>query len=173
MTTFIVKNSILKNAFYAFLSLIFVGLGIYFLLADKLLIGWALTIFFGLVLSVTIYRFFNSHPRIIIDDFGIYDSKLGIGEIEWEDIDNIYLNSHFGKNNISLVLNDTAKYLRRISNHRSKVFQINSESGLETINLNLRGTDKKAQEVFEVLINQLKINRIKSLRKLGGKKLFC
>lgn len=47
------------------------------------LAGWAGVIFFGLCLIVFLRQIFDSRPRIVIDESGIFDRTLSVGTIEW------------------------------------------------------------------------------------------
>ena len=172
MTRLVVKNSIAKYILFSLLSLIFVAAGIFILSTGNELrgkiIGWSCIIFFGLCLLVFLRQIFDHRPRIIIDKNGIYDRTLGVGIIEWNDIKNAYLNSIMGNKFISLVLNNTEKYLQKTSKTKAKLAQYNSTLGFETININLSGTNKKADEIFDLIIKQLSSVRIKNLNNLNN-----
>lgn len=171
MPLLIAKNSIGKYVFYGLLSLIFVAGGIFILFVGKdlkaTLIGWSCIIFFGFGLLIFLRQIFDTRPRIVINQIGIFDRTLDVGVIEWRDIEHAYLNSIFGNDFISLVLRDTDKYLQRTSKPKAKLARYNKTLGFETINLNLSGVNIKSAEIFNLVIKQLTKTRIKSLRNLA------
>ena len=168
MPLLIVKNSIGKYLLYGLLSLVFVAGGIFILSVGKdlkaTLIGWSCIIFFGFGLLVFLRQILDTRPRIVIDENGIFDRTLGVGVIEWQDIQHAYLNSIFGNDFISLVLHDNEKYLQRISKGKAKLAKYNRTLGFETINLNLSGANVKPKEIFDLLIKQLTKTKIKNLK---------
>lgn len=170
MALLVVKNSVWKYVFYSFLASIFVVAGFFILSTEKdfwsTIIGWACIVFFGFGLLIFLWQIFDTRPRIVIDQIGIFDRTLGIGIIEWQDIEHAYLNSIFGNKFISLVLHDNEKYLQRISKPKAKLAQYNKTLGFETINLNLSGVNIKPNEVFDLIIKQLTIVKIKNLKNL-------
>lgn len=173
MPILVVKNSILKNVFYSLLALIFVACGIMVLYVRQdlfsVIIGWSCISFFGLGTLVFLKRLFDNRPRIVIDQYGIFDRTLGVGIIEWQDIERIYTNSIMGSDFISLVLSDNDKYLRRTNKPLAKLFKFNKILGFETINLNLSGINTNSKEVFDSLVKQLTKIKIKNLNNLAPK----
>ena len=170
MPLLVVKNSIWKYIFYGFLSLIFVAGGIFILFVGKdlkaALIGWSCIILFGFGVIVFLFQILDTRPRIVIGEDGIFDRTLDIGIIEWQDIENAYLNSILGNDFISLVLHNNEKYLQRTGKAKAKLAQYNQTLGFETINLNLSGINKKSAEIFDIVIKQLTATKIKNLNNL-------
>jgi hypothetical protein len=166
----VVKNSIGKYLFYALIALIFVAGGIFILSVGKdlkaTIIGWSCLILFGFGLLVFLRQIFDTRPRIVIDQNGIFDRTLGVGIIDWADIEHAYLNSIMGNNFISLVLHDNEKYLQRASKSKAKLAKYNRALGFETINLNLSGVNVKTKDIFDFIIKQLTAEKIKNLKNL-------
>jgi hypothetical protein len=164
MPLLVVKNSVGKYILYGLLSLVFVAGGIFILSVGKdlksTIIGWSCIIFFGFGLLVFLRQILDTRPRIVIDENGIFDRTLGIGVIDWQDIEQAYLNSIFGNDFISLILRDNEKYLQRISKPKAKLAKYNRTLGFETINLNLSGVNVKSKEIFDVVIKQLTKTKI-------------
>lgn len=171
MPILVVKNSIAKNVFYSLLALIFVACGIIILFVGEnfisTLMGWICITFFGLGTLVFLKRLFDNRPRIVIDQYGIFDRTLGIGIIEWQDIERVYTNSIMGSDFISLVLYDNDKYLKRTNKPLAKLAKYNKTLGFETINLNLSGINTSSKEVFDSLVKQLTKIKIKNLNNLA------
>ena len=129
------------------------------------LAGWAGVILFGLGSIVFLWQIFDSRPRIVVDESGIFDRTLSVGTIEWQDIKHAYLNSVVGNPFISLVLTNPEKYLERAMNSQKKLARLNKYLGAETININLSGIDKSPDEILAVVLNRL-INRNIDVHKL-------
>ncbi len=159
MEKIIVKNSIRKYVLLSILTLIFVAGGIFILFVGKdleaTIISWLSIIFFGFGQIVFLFQIFDSRPRIVIGDEGIFDRTLDIGVIEWQDIEDAYLNSVFGNDFISLVLKDNEKYLSRTSKIKAKVAKYNSVLGFETINVNLSGVNIKSDKIYQLIVNKI------------------
>jgi uncharacterized membrane protein len=167
MEIVVVKNSIWKYVLYSLLALVFVVGGVFILFVGKdtrsTFIGWVCIIFFGFGLLVFVRQIFDSRPRIVIDETGIFDRTLDVGVIEWSDIEHAYKNSMMGNDFISLVLKDNEKYLKKTAKAKAQLARYNSALGFETININLSGVDKPADEIFDILINQIVANKIENL----------
>jgi hypothetical protein len=119
------------------------------------LIGWLSVIFFGFGLIIFLRQIFDSRPRIVVDERGVFDRTLSVGTIEWQDIEHAYLNSVVGNPFISLRLNDPEKYLERAMNSQKKLARLNKYLGAETININVSGINKSPDEILAVVLKNL------------------
>lgn len=167
MDNLIVKNSVSKNILYGVGSLIFVAGGIFMVTQAKdskeVLWGWVCIVFFGFGAVVFLKQTLTGKPRILINESGIFDRTLGVGTIEWRDIENAYKNSiTVGINRsdfISLVLKDPQKYLQRGSQIKAKIASLNNALGFETLNINLSGTDESADIVLNEILHQIALHK--------------
>lgn len=136
-----IKFSRIKISLLLLLALAFVGGGIFILFVAKdargKITGWASTILFGLPCAVFLKLFFNTEPRIILDDEGIEDKSLNIGKILWDDIEAAYPNNIVTNKFISLQVKNIEKYLSRTTAPKRKLASYNQSLGFETLNLNL------------------------------------
>lgn len=122
------------------------------------LAAWSGVLFFGGCLLVFLREIFDSRPRIVVDDHGIFDRTLRVGIIEWQDIERAYLNSVAGNAYISLVLTDPEKYLQRAVGWQRKLARLNKHFGAEALNINLQGVDQSPNEIYAVVSERL-VNR--------------
>ena len=176
MPLLVIKNSIGKYLFYGVISLLFVAIGIFILSIENdlksIVISWSCVIFFGFAFLIFLWQIFDTRPRVVIDQIGVYDRTLGVGIIEWEDIEHAYLNSLMKNDFISLVLKNPEKYLHKLSKPKAKLAKYNRTLGFETININLSGVNIDSREVFDIFIKQLTKVRIKNLNDLLSSESF-
>ncbi|MGI8468144.1 MAG: STM3941 family protein [Pyrinomonadaceae bacterium] len=167
MDDFIVKNSVSKNIFYVVVFLILVAGGIFMVTQAKdskeVLWGWAGIVFFGLGAIVFLQRTLTGKPRIVIDENGIFDRTLGVGTIEWRDIENAYKNSITvgikRSDFISLVLKDPQKYLQRGSKIKAKIAFLNNALGFEKLNINCDGLDDSTDTILDEILDQIALHK--------------
>ena len=155
MKKFTARNSVWKYAAFSPLALLFVGGGLVMIFdsADWLskTIGLASVIFFGASLLIFIRQIFDSRPRIEIDDRGVFDRTLGVGVIEWRDIEAARQITVAGNQFIALKLKDAEKYLRKVPKWQQRLAGWNRHLGAESININLSGVKCSPDEVLEIL----------------------
>lgn len=155
MNEFIVKTSLRKSIIYLLGCLLFVVVGIFILsIANDIsgkIIGFASIIFFGFGFIFLLYQVLNPRPRIIVDKNGITDRTLGIGRINWEDIEYAALNSTSSIAFIILELKGVENYLAKTSIFKRKLGRINKIMGFGEFNINLSLADAEPQVVFELM----------------------
>jgi len=112
-------------------SLIFVGVGIWFLVNPPkinnpivgnptiiLIIGIALVLFFGLV-SITIFRKFSDKKAgLIISEKGIMDNSSGVsaGLIIWTDVEEIKVSQVMSQKFLMFIVKNPQEYIDKVSN---------------------------------------------------------
>ncbi len=112
-------------------SIVFVGLGIWFLINPPkisnpifgnptliFIVGLASILFFGLV-AVTIFRkFSDKKPGLIISRHGITDNSSGVsaGLIPWSDIQEIKISQVMSQKFLMLIVNNPQDYLDKVTN---------------------------------------------------------
>jgi len=76
-------------------ALSFVAASVLTLLVDNsskgAMISWTGIVFFGGGALVIGWQLFDTRPRVVIDDRGIFDRSLRIGVIEWHDVSDAYV----------------------------------------------------------------------------------
>jgi hypothetical protein len=162
MQEIVIKTSVWKAILILFISAAFVAGGIFTILRSNDLflniIGIIGIVFFGVGFFVLLYHVSDRRPRIIIDEKGITDRTLGIGRIDWEDIESVDLASVSSTKFVVLYLKDTGKYLKRLSNTSRKITKINKMLGFGALNLNLSLIDMKPQSFFNLIESRINEN---------------
>lgn len=124
-------------------SLLFVAGGVFLVTshhtAEKLVVGWLCIGFFGLGVPIALKQLLSSKPRVVITDAGVLDHTLGVGIIEWSDINAARVVTIHKQAFITLALADDEKYLSRIPKWQKTMAQANAAMGCEKININLSG----------------------------------
>ncbi len=136
MNEIILYKSPLKALRLIGLSSIFVIPSIYFVTTQDSpkTIFWVSIVFFGLGYIVGLISLFDRRPQIIITSKGIWDRRLKIEPISWDDIYDAYLFHIKSQHFISLVVNETIS--EKIKSPKW-VTVLNQEIGAQKINLNV------------------------------------
>src|SRR5438093_3122987 len=113
------QSSRLRLFFLALAGACFVAGGVFLLALDKspegTLVGWKSIVFFGGCTLVFLWQLFDTRPRLIIDDRGVWDQALKVGVVEWHDISDAYVKHMQGNPFVCIALRDPTKYTRRLS----------------------------------------------------------
>jgi hypothetical protein len=126
--------------------------------------GWLCTIFFGGGVLIAAWQLFDSRPRIILDDEGIFDRTLGPGKIPWARVEGAYIQSIHGTDFICLQLLDAERHIQNLTVAKRALIDLNTSLGFTPISLNLSGTTANAAEVLEII---LKASRLHTRREPG------
>lgn len=164
MQTVILRNSRKKYIFFLLLSSVFVAIGLLILVtgdADAAWIGWLNLLFFGFGVVVFIRQLFDNRPRLVLDDRGITDRMLGVGLIAWGDIEDAYAASIKSNAFICLELRNTDHYLQRLSPLKRKINKANTAFGFTPLSLNLSGVAADPNEVLELILLRIELEREK------------
>jgi hypothetical protein len=73
--------------------------------------GWSGVAFFGLCLVGILSQLLRHGPTVVIDDLGVFDRRLRIGRIPWEDIASVSVAQVRRQRLISLWLRNEEQYL--------------------------------------------------------------
>ncbi len=131
---------------------IFVGVGIWIVIEDfSNWIGWANISFFGLGYPLGLYQLFDKRPQIIINEFGIFDRTIHKEFINWELIQDAYLNSINGQKFICLVVEESFELSKKKGRWYKKVASMNKALGFQELNIML-GQIKIEEEKFTEFI---------------------
>lgn len=110
--------------------------------------GWVGLAFFGPALVIFARLLTNTTPRIVFDERGVTDRTLGVGRIEYVDIEAAWLVTGQNVGCICLTLRDPGKYVRRASRLRRALVWLNRRVGDTEFSLNLTWVEADADEVF-------------------------
>jgi hypothetical protein len=159
MKEIVIRTSVWKSILFLAGCLLFVIGGIFIISSGKgsksTLVGILGIVFFGFGFFVLLRQGLDRRPRIIIDEKGVTDRTLGVGRIDWEDIDAVQLTSVFSNNFVVLQLNNNEKYLKNLSNTSRKLTKVNKDLGFGALNLNLSSLDMKPKKIYEIIRNRI------------------
>ena len=118
-------------------------------------IFWAFLLLLNLLLAKTlIRRLFTSAPSLLLTSSGLVDNATRVGEIVWSDIKEARLhNAGRGGLTVRLTLLNANKYRIRLS-RLGRIIHMNW-FGKEQLILGLSGTNAKADEILNVINNQI------------------
>ena len=151
MEKVIIRNSRWKHVLLLIGCIGFVAAGIWMIIQGKQF-GWVALLFFGSGIPISIWQIADSRPRLIIDDSGVLDRTLGVGRIEWTDIQEAYVRSISGNDFICLELKNPEKYSQQLSQVKRAMADANRGLGFTDFNINLSGVAASTDEIFELLM---------------------
>jgi hypothetical protein len=151
MEKLIIKNARWKYVLLLIGSIGFVVAGIW-MVSDGKLFGWLAILFFGAGIPIFIWQIADARPRLIINDLGILDRTLGVGRIDWSDIEAAYVRSISGNDFICLELKNVEKYAGKLSRVKRAMASANRNLGFTDFSINLSGVDARTEEVFELVM---------------------
>ena len=110
--------------------------------------GWVGLAFFGPALVIIARLLTNPRPRLVFDERGVTDRTLGVGRIDYVDIEEAWLVTGQSAGCICLTLRDPGHYVRRASWFRRSLVWLNRRAGDPEFSLNLTWVEADADEVF-------------------------
>jgi energy-converting hydrogenase Eha subunit E len=156
------RNKLVKSLLIGFytilLWLLFLGLGIYnqsISLIVFVIIGLLITLYCDIIL---IHRFIKPKAILTISEKGIIERSTipSIGEIPWEEIDQIYTAKAFKKTSIYIKLKDDRLLYSRFPKWKALFIKLNTPKSVDPIVINLQTADIEVDEVFSLLNSWLK-----------------
>lgn len=152
-------------------SLMFVGLGIWFLTnppqSDHWLFGNSIVIFiagivsvlfFGLV-AVTIFRkFSDKKPGLIINKQGIIDNSSGVsaGLISWEDIQGIKITQVMSQKFLMIIVRNPEEYLDKVANPiKRNTMRMNYKTYGSPISISSNALQTDFDDLHKLLIDKM------------------
>ena len=157
-------------------SLMFVGLGIWFLtnppksnhwlFGNPTLIrieGIASVIFFGLVAVIIFRKFSDKKPGLIINRQGIFDNSSGVsaGLIPWTDIQEIKISQVMSQKFLMFIVRNPEYYLEKVTNPLKKnAMKMNYKTYGSPISISSNALQTNFDDLHKLLID--KMNEYKS-----------
>ncbi len=156
-------------------SIIFVGLGIWFLVNPPkinnpifgnpiviFITGLASILFFGLV-AVTVFRkFSDKNAGLIISRQGIIDNSSGVsaGLVLWTDIEEIKVSQVMSQKFLMLIVKNPQDYLDKVTNPlKRKGMEINYRSYGSPISISANALQTNFDDLYSLLTEKLKENK--------------
>src|SRR5206468_1849905 len=93
-----------------------------------------------------------SRPRLVIDDFGIYDRTLKIGRIPWAEITGAQVRSVHGNDFVCLAVRDPKIFLHQLSLAQKALVKVNRALGFSELNINLSGVKADTAQIYDLIL---------------------
>ncbi len=152
-------------------SLVFVGIGIWFLInppksnhwlfdnpAVIFIAGLASVIFFGLI-AVTIFRkLLDKKPGLIISKQGITDNSSGVsaGLIPWADIQEIKISQVMNQKFLMFIVRNPNDYLDKVTNRLKKnAMKLNYKTYGSPISISSNSLQTNFDDLYKLLIEKM------------------
>jgi len=153
-------------------SIVFVGLGIWFLINPPkisnpilgnptliFIVGLASILFFGLV-AVTIFRKFSDKKKgLIINSQGITDNSSGVsaGLIPWKDIQEIKVSQVMSQKFLMFIVSNPQDYIDKVTNpFKRNAMKMNYKSYGSPISISSNALQTNFDDLQKLLIEKMK-----------------
>ena len=119
--------------------------------------AWLCLAFFAPGVPVFIIQLFDTKPRLIISDYGIYDRTLKVGTIPWSDITGAYIKSvrPTTVDFICLELRNPDFWYEKILPVRRAMVEFNFNRGFAMLNVNLSNLAIGTDEAFKLILDRI------------------
>ncbi len=152
-------------------SLMFVGLGIWFLVnppkisnpilgnpTTLFIIGIASVLFFGLV-AITIFRKFSDKKAgLIINKQGVIDNSSGVsaGEIPWKDIQEIAISQVMNQKFLMIIVKNPQEYIDKVTSPiKRNAMKMNYKSYGSPISISSNALQTNFDDLHKLLIDKM------------------
>lgn len=163
---FVVRNSPWRWLAFALIAFLFVAAGIAFVITPETfegrrsatfvyVIGWLLIVGFGAGFVVCLREALSRQPRLLIDEEGIEDRRLGLGKIPWTEILDVRLVRMQRVPLLALFLRDPGPWLEKLPRFRRWAARTNQRMGLSPFVISLAATKQKAGKVHDLVREHL------------------
>lgn len=118
-------------------------------------IGWGLV---GLAALIPLPFLAGAHVqrRLVINDFGIEDSRFAMGPIPWNEIESAALENKYNNAFLCLKLKEPEKFLNRMPLEKKKLFMKHQELGFNSFNVGISGVDVDPLDLLQLVRNKTK-----------------
>jgi hypothetical protein len=162
MTSITFKSSKLKYAVLLLIAIFFVSVGAMMVMdanAKDAWIGWGCIIFFGAGIPLFAREMFDTKPRLVLSDEGVFDRTLGVGIIPWSEITGATLRSVNRNNFICLEVRNPERWTARMPPLKRAMVSANKAFGFAALNLNLSAIAADPMEVYTLVLDKAVASR--------------
>jgi hypothetical protein len=134
------------------LMLPLLGGGIYFLIEnpnDPVIGGAMIAISF--VIPLLFWATGQYETRLLINDFGIQDERLGVGLIPWGDIIEARIERKYNNNFLCLKVRSPEKLLARLAPGKRARYEANHDLGFTHFNVSITGINVDDLDLLEMV----------------------
>jgi hypothetical protein len=111
-------------------------------------VGWFGVAFFGLCFAAILFQLFRRGPTVVIDELGVFDRRMGVGPIPWEEIASVSAADVKRQRLISLWLRNEEPYLSRASAWRRRLAAANRALGFSPFCMSFTGLTPGFDEAY-------------------------
>ncbi len=105
---------------------------------------------------------------LVMDDSGFLDSRLGIGKIDWADVDHVNLELNYGHRALSFRLRRSDLYLERLSSRRRAQLLGRRKLGFQRFTVDLREIDIDPMFLRSQILTMAKLHGEDKLPKISA-----
>lgn len=158
-------------------NLAFLGAGMLFILIALVeddwlfgLIGTVTLLFFGMTMMYFLYRFVKGEPSLIITDDYLYDngSMIGVGRLDWEEVESIFILSMKGQKFLGIEVVDRDALLQRLGTGKQMAIKLNRKLGFPTVNLPQTTLKIPLEDLLDIIVEKLNRYEMRKERAKGG-----
>ena len=152
-------------------SLVFVGLGLWFLTNPPksnhwlfgnptivFIIGLASVLFFGIVATIIIRKFSDKKPGLIISRQGVTDNSSGVsaGLIPWSDIQEIKISQVMNQKFLMLIVRNPQYYFENVTNPvKRNMMKMNYKTYGSPISISSNALETNFDDLQKLLIEKM------------------
>ena len=113
---------------------------------------------FGLISTIvaiyTVREAFRSDVKVVIDHRGVFDRRLGMGTIRWQDIEGIYVKKLKSIDHVCLEVADEQKYFARRSAFTNLAARfLRATNKISPFNINTGVLDAATDEIYAAIVH--------------------
>jgi hypothetical protein len=96
----------------------------------------------------------RGNTRVVIDELGILDNRLGLGTIRWRDLRSVYVTRRYNIAHVCLEVENSSQYLRRRSVITNLLLKYRErQTDIPPFSINTGVLDIGAGEIYEAIIS--------------------
>jgi hypothetical protein len=93
----------------------------------------------------------QSRPKVMVDDLGISDERLGVGKILWEHVEEVHIEVASGVRYLCLGVRQDFHYISKLDQERKKQMQYSRELGFRRFSIDMRGVDVSLLDIKDLV----------------------
>lgn len=153
-----IKNSGCTALIGIVIFLPFTITGLYLVINEdkgNIYLDWFVFLLFASLTLLNVWILFDKRTRIVINENGIDDKKLGVGVIEWNDILDVKVVRAGKMDLIHLKLENPSKYKNKMSLFNKITAKLNHTLAGDSVQINVNIVDMEAVEIAEMIMTRV------------------
>ncbi len=116
--------------------------------------GLGAAILFALAGLAIAFECLHFKPLITIDEKGIYDRKMGVGLIPWEDIKSVRMQKLGFGHCVALEIKGCQKYRVRLPKWRQSIGELGAKGGIPEFHLSTMASTSSAETLHKLILQR-------------------